>query len=35
MIDTILCGDVRSCLKQLEDGSVQCVITSPPFEVTP
>lgn len=31
MIDTILCGDVRSCLKQLEDGSVQCVITSPPY----
>lgn len=31
MIDTILQGDVRSCLKQLEDGSVQCVITSPPY----
>lgn len=31
MIDTILRGDVRSCLKQLEDGSVQCVITSPPY----
>jgi len=29
--DTILQGDVRSCLKQLEDGSVQCVITSPPY----
>jgi DNA modification methylase len=31
VIDTILQGDVRSCLKQLEDGSVQCVITSPPY----
>lgn len=31
MIDFILQGDVRSCLKQLEDGSVQCVITSPPY----
>lgn len=31
MIDAILLGDVRSCLKQLEDGSVQCVITSPPY----
>lgn len=31
MIDTILQGDVRSCLKQLEDGSVQCAITSPPY----
>jgi DNA modification methylase len=31
MLDTILQGDVRSCLKQLEDGSVQCVITSPPY----
>lgn len=31
MRDTILQGDVRSCLKQLEDGSVQCVITSPPY----
>lgn len=31
MKDVILQGDVRSCLKQLEDGSVQCVITSPPY----
>jgi DNA modification methylase len=31
MLDTILQCDVRSCLKQLEDGSVQCVITSPPY----
>jgi DNA modification methylase len=31
MIDAILQGDVRSCLKQLEDESVQCVITSPPY----
>src|SRR5664280_812731 len=31
MTDVILQGDVRSCLKQLEDGSVQCVITSPPY----
>jgi len=31
MIDTILQGDVRSCLKQLEDESVQCCITSPPY----
>jgi len=31
VIDTILVGDVRSCLKQVEDGSVQCVITSPPY----
>lgn len=31
MIDTILQGDVRSCLKQLDDESVQCVITSPPY----
>jgi len=31
MRDTILQGDVRSCLKQLEDESVQCCITSPPY----
>ena len=31
MIDTILQGDVRSCLQQLEDNSVQCCITSPPY----
>jgi len=31
MTDTILQGDVRSCLKQLEDGPVQCCITSPPY----
>ena len=30
-IDTILQGDVRSCLKQLEDESVQCCVTSPPY----
>jgi len=31
MTDTILQGDVRSCLKQIEDASVQCCITSPPY----
>lgn len=31
MIDKILQGDVRSCLKQIEDESVQCCITSPPY----
>ena len=31
MTDTILQGDVRSCLKQLDDESVQCCITSPPY----
>lgn len=31
MIDAILQGDVRSCLKQIEDESVQCCITSPPY----
>ena len=31
MIDTILQGDVRSCLKQLEGESVQCCVTSPPY----
>jgi len=31
MVDKILQGDVRSCLKQLEDESVQCVISSPPY----
>lgn len=31
MLDTILQGDVRECLKQLEEGSVQCCITSPPY----
>ena len=30
-IDTILQGDVRSCLHQLEDQSVQCCVTSPPY----
>ena len=31
MTDAILLGDVRSCLKQLEDSSVQCCVTSPPY----
>lgn len=31
MNDVILRGDVRSCLKRLEDESVQCCITSPPY----
>ena len=30
-IDAILQGDVRSCLRQLEDQSVQCCVTSPPY----
>jgi len=31
MTDTILQGDVRLCLKRLDDESVQCCITSPPY----
>ena len=31
MIDTILQGDVRDCLRRLEDQSAQCCVTSPPY----
>lgn len=31
MIDTIFCGDARTRLLELEDQSVQCVVTSPPY----
>lgn len=28
---TLMCGDVRSILPKLAAGSVQCVVTSPPY----
>lgn len=30
-MNRILCGDAREQLKQLPDGSAQCVVTSPPY----
>ncbi len=31
MIDTVLIGDVFEKLKEVKAGSVQCVVTSPPY----
>jgi DNA modification methylase len=28
---TLYCGDAREVLKEIPDGSVQCVCTSPPY----
>jgi len=30
-VDTILQGDVIECLKDIEDNTIQCVVTSPPY----